>query len=356
LIFARREELPVTRPNSSYPALTVAWLLAFPALAQTTERPPLARTPHFAFYDDFDTNLSDALITAGDARTRHAAELFLSGADSACFKSLAPSARASWNRAVDYYQEIISPADWMARQQYLLRLDLAGFDEELTDSSARTFVAIASGFRAAAAPAYRACRWSAQSAQNRRLVDEIRALLATHEQRITTRLEQLFQNRWNGPVRADMVETAGWSGANSTGVTRGGAHILVSSRAYSGLGALEIVFHEGSHILMNRTSPVQQAMDSAAAAAGFTLPNDLWHAVMFYITGETVRGVLDASGTRGYTPLIYEIYGRSPWGAHRGSIETAWRPYLDGKRTLAEAATVFVAAVRAAARPDQDRM
>ncbi|HEX6315312.1 MAG TPA: hypothetical protein VFZ73_10660, partial [Gemmatimonadaceae bacterium] len=319
-------------------------------LAQGHERAPVATMGHFAFYDDLATNINDALIQAGDARRARRPELFQAGNDSACFSKLAPSARSAWNQAVDYYAEIISPADWLARQQYLLRVDLAGFTEEVKDSSARQFTAIARSFRDAASPAYQACRWNAQSAQNRQAIDEIRALLELHGEKITARLERLYRNRWNGPVRADLVETAGWSGANSVGVPRGGAHILVSSRSYRGLPALEIVFHEGSHILMNQTSPVQSAIDSAAVVAGVRMPDGLWHAVLFYITGETVRTVLAEAGNPSYTPLIYEIFGRSPWGAHRTAIEQSWKPYLEGKRTLSQAATEFVTAVRASLR------
>jgi hypothetical protein len=101
---------------------------------------------------------------------------------------------------------------------------------------------------------------------------------------------------------------------------------------------------------MNRSSPVRTAIASAAALAGVRMPDDLWHAVLFYITGETVRSVLAEAGTTGYTPMIYEIFGRSPWGAHRASIETAWKPYVEGKRTLPQATAEFAAAIRAAAR------
>lgn len=317
------------------------------AEAQNPERTPVVATTHFAFHNDLATNLNDALILAGDERRARRPELFQTGSDSTCFSRLPPSVRAAWNRTVDYYAEIIAPADWIARQQYLLRVDLAGFEEELKDSSATQFAAIARAFREAATPAYQACRWNTQSAQNRQAIDEIRALLVLHEQKIAARLERHFRNRWNGPIRADMVETGGWSGANSIGVPRGGAHILVSTSQYRGFPALEIVFHEGSHILMNRTSPVQTAIDSAAAVARVRMPDGLWHAVLFYITGETVRSVLVESGTTGYTPMIYEIFGRSPWGAHRSAIERAWQPYLEGKRTLSQAAAEFVTAVRA---------
>ena len=114
--------------------------------ARASERTPVVTTPHFAFYSDFDTNLNDALIAAGGARKGGKPELFHSGAEASCFGKLPDSARAGWDGAVDYYTKIISPVDWTGRQQYLLRVQLAGFDEELKDAEARQFVEIARSF------------------------------------------------------------------------------------------------------------------------------------------------------------------------------------------------------------------
>src|SRR4051812_37460398 len=142
--------------------------------AERTPRAPVVTTPHFAFYSDFDTNLNDALIAAGVARKDGKPELFHAGDEVSCFGKLPPSARAAWNGAVGYYAEIISPANWGDRQQFLIRVQLAGFDEELNDAEARQFVEIARSFRAAAAPTYRACRWASQDEANRRWIEELK--------------------------------------------------------------------------------------------------------------------------------------------------------------------------------------
>jgi hypothetical protein len=75
-------------------------------------------------------------------------------------------------------------------KQYLVRVDLAGFDEELKDAGARQFVEIAQSFRGAATPAYKSCRWAAQDEKNRRWIEELKSRLATDEQKIAPRLEQ----------------------------------------------------------------------------------------------------------------------------------------------------------------------
>jgi hypothetical protein len=327
--------------------LGLAVLLLAPraSLGREPKRTPLVTTPHFAFYSDFDTNLNDALIATGVARKGGKPELLRSGAEVSCFDKLPESARAAWHRAVDYYAEIISPAGWVDRQQYLIRVQLAGFDDELKDADARQFVEIARTFRAAATPAYTACRWAAQDEKNRRWIEELKPRLAADEQRIAARLEQLYRKRWDGlPIPVDVVETVDWSGANSIFRDPAGGHLLISN-SYQGPAALEVVFHEASHLLMGRNDPLRQALDSAAKAVDQRLPGDLWHVVLFYTTGEAVHRILDDGGKPGYTPMLYAIFDRGAWGDYRQALENTWRPYVDGERTLPEAAASLVEAL-----------
>lgn len=319
--------------------------------SQRAPRVPIATTPHFAFYSDFGTNLNDALIAAGLARKRAKPELFQDGAEAPCFGKLPPSARAAWERAVDYYAEIISPVQFGDRQQYLLRADLAGFEDDLEDPGARQFAGIARGFRTAATPAYEACRWAAQDEKNRRWIEELRTRLAAEEQKVAPRLEELYHLRWDGlPIPVDIVETVDWSGANSILRDPVSGHFLIASSNPSA-SALEIVFHEASHLLMGRDAPVKQALAQAASAAGWTLPRDLWHVVLFYTTGEAVRRILEADGQPGYTPMLYEIFERGVWAEYRQALETAWRPYVYGERPLQDVAANLVAALRTPAPP-----
>jgi hypothetical protein len=327
-------------------------LLAAPSASPgyASERKPVAATPRFVLYSDFDTNLNDALIATGLARKGGKPELFRAGAEAPCFGTLPESARAAWDRAVDYYAQIISPADWTDRRQYLIRRRLAGIDEDSKDPEARQFVEIARSFQSAAAPAYQACRWAVQDEKNRRWISELAPRLAADEQRVASRLETLYGKPWQGlPIPVDVVETVDWSGANSV---LDPGHILISSEN-RGPAGFEIVFHEASHLLMGRGAPVRQALESAASAAGFRLPADLWHVVLFYTTGEAVRAILDGHGTPGYKPALYEIFDRGTWVDYRRALESAWRPYVEGKRTLAESASSLIAELRAESRPQR---
>jgi hypothetical protein len=194
-------------------------------------------------------------------------------------------------------------------------------------------------------PAYRACRWTVQDESNRRWIDELKPRLAADEQRTAARVEQLYQKRWERlPILVDVVETVDWSGANTSWSESGQGDILISSTVH-GAAAFETLFHEASHVLMGRGDPVRQALESAARAVDFRLPNDLWHVVLFYTTGEAVRRILDERDPPGYTPMLYELFGRGTWVGYREALEKSWRPYVEGRRSLAEAAASLITAL-----------
>ena len=329
-------------------ALAVLPAAADEVAAPAAPRTPILAKPHMVFFSDFATNLNDALIAAGLAREKSQPELFSAGEEKACLDALAPSRRAGWEAAVGWYAEVVSPAGWMARPQFLLRMELVGFDSEWQeDERAREFVGIARGLRAAADPAYRACRWPAQDQANRRWIAELEPRLAVHEAVLAERIQALYRKRWPKlPLLVDVVETVDWSGANSSWSDEGQGDILVS-RTEGGTAALELVFHEASHVLMDRSDPVREALDEAAKAAGVELPGDLWHAVLFFTTGEAVRARLEESGETGYRTMLEEIQARGGWDELREALETAWRPYVAGRRTLPEAATALGAALPA---------
>lgn len=326
------------------------------SFAGAATRTPVATTPHFAFHSDLAMNLNDALMAAGEARNAGEPGLFEAGAsdpESACFEELPAAERAGWKRAVDYYAEIVSPEGSFSRERLLPRYELAGLGEAPESPEARCFVEITGGFRAAAAPAYAACRWERQDAENRRWIEELTGRLAEHEQGIAGRLETLYGTSWDAlPIPVDVVETVSWSGASTVDEPD---HILIST-GYEGRSGLEAIFHEATHLLMGIGSPIRDALKEAADRLGVTLEGrrwrDTWHSVQFYITGEVVRRALrrtpartpggSDSGEPAYSPLIYsgDIYGR-----YHELLERVWAPYVGGGRTLSVAATEYVRAL-----------
>jgi hypothetical protein len=97
---------------------------------------------------------------------------------------------------------------------------------------------------------------------------------------------------------------------------------------------------------MDRGDLPEKALESAGRAVDFRLPGDLWHVVLFYTTGEPVRRNLDEGGKPGYTPMLYGIFERGPWVGYRKALESTWRPRVDGRGTLSEAAASLIETLR----------
>jgi hypothetical protein len=301
-------------------------------------RTAVATTPHFALHSDFAFNLHDALLAAGAARRAKQPEHFQAEPHKACFDGLPAAERSAWDRAVDYYAEIIAPGDAFARNQMLPRLALLWRTSDFWSGDERRFLEIARAFREAAAPAYERCRWQAQDAVNRRWIETLVETLERHEDMIARRLNALYATSWEGlPIPVDVVETVSWAGGDSIATNPPPGHVLVSSANadyQDPAAALELVFHEASHFLTGRDTPLRNALAAAGPATDPT-QNLVWHAVLFYMTGETVRRVLAEAREPDYTPLIFAL---DIFGNVRPPIADVWPTYMSGDRSMPDAA------------------
>jgi hypothetical protein len=163
------------------------------------------------------------------------------------------------------------------------------------------------------------------------------------EAAVAARLVDVYQTPFvNFPYAVDVVETFSFEGANAIGLEPPGLHILLgrSVRSNQGSSGVEVLFHEASHFLTGRGTPLAQALAAAVAKIGTPYRGNILHGVHFYLTGEVVRRVLEGAGERGYVPVVYgeRVYPETFLDA----AANAWRPYLDGTRTLSEAADDLV--------------
>lgn len=315
---------------------------AVDAAPSSTSRAVLT-TPYFAFHSDFATNLNQALIADFIARRGGQPALFAQGSDKACFDRLSASDRDGWARAVEYYRTNQATSG----QRVLLRLEIAGIvrREAVEDPADRAILDAFARARNDATPAYRRCKWTAQDAVNRAWIARLRPLLEAHSRQLGEELPKLFQKPWSGlPFRVDVVEQV-TLGGNTATADSGQPHILVSSTNSDnqGAAALEVVFHEACHYLAQPGGPLSNALNAAATEAGVTLPPDVLHEVHFFIVGEAVRRSFERAG-QPYTPDLYRLKLFSD--GFRAAAARIWPPYIDGTRTLDEAAADLAAAVK----------
>jgi hypothetical protein len=63
---------------------------------------------------------------------------------------------------------------------------------------------------------------------------------------------------------------------------------------------------------------------------------NLWHAILFYTSGELTRRALARRGVSDYQPNVLGMYSRG-FGGFKQPLETHWQAYLDGKLSREEA-------------------
>jgi hypothetical protein len=302
----------------------LAWLLSgVTASACASSPPPEERAPApgaiatlFEFHSGFWDGLHHQLHDAATARSP---------------SGPSPSTAPAWTEAVAYYHRrfgatggagLWSDDDTIAIHRRLSGLDSAphvvGLDPEL------------SSVLESAAVEARAW-WPEQDRANRAWIAAVEPALQRHGDALRSALAQVYQVEWPaGPIRVDVTPFAGPFGAYTVGDP---PHIAISSRdrSYAGDASLEMIFHEASHVLIE---PVQARIAAAVTRSGRAVPGDLWHALLFYTTGELVQRRLGPA----YVPYATRNgLWRGRWQGLDAALRRAWHPYLEGKVDLERA-------------------
>jgi hypothetical protein len=218
-----------------------------------------------------------------------------------------------------------------------------------------------------AAPVYRARWWPEHDRANRSWIASVAPLVRQFGGGLARQLSTTYRAEWpTGRLRVDVVFYGGPYGAYTS---LDPVHLTISSsdERNQGPAALEVLFHEASHSL---AAAVRDAIVRECRARGKPIPRDLWHALLFYTTGEIVKRTLSApdasarpatrrepggagpaeaaarGGAGPYTPYAYRygLYARG-WNNYQRVLERYWQPYLDGKVEFETALARLVSAL-----------
>ena len=317
-------------------AKAIAVVLMLLTLSGLPGHPLRAAESQFRFQDNFWVNLHH-FVRAEARRRAFKAPLVIPAS------ALSEAEQAAWSSGVDAYAD-------------LAKLDLL-FDERLV----RINNALASQGEAAtlpeglvepgvlaalnrAAPVYRAHLWPEHRRLNEEWIAATRPLVEQHAQALTRALADAYHVKWpTEPILVDASCEAGPVGAYTTGGPPGtAAHTVIApSQVHDPDAAFEIVFHEASHSVGLQ---ITQHVNAEAARQGVKPLPDLWHAILFYTTGELVKRELHKEKDASYKPYAYRfgVYERG-WQPLRDGLERDWQPYLDGKVDFSHALAKLVA-------------
>ena len=266
-------------------------------------------------------------------------------------------ASPAWQAALDYYRKNMAHRDLLFDQGMVLIGNRLAEVETCPDLSGRTITSCTSGLQPnliaaleGAAPIYRSRWWPEHDRLNREWIDGDAPLVRHIGLPLAQELSGVYEKPWQRePIRVDVVIYAGPFGAYTS---LDPTHITVASGdpRNDGLAGFEILFHEASHAL---AVPVQDAIAEDCRQRDIPIPRDLWHALLFYTTGEMVRraaaeGKLQLPGAEtkaaSYTPYAYRnnLYSRG-WEDYLRLLEAYWQPYLDGRTDFEHAIRAVVA-------------
>ncbi len=358
--------------------LTVALLAPAAAMAQQSSS-AYGPLPVFEFHSGFWVNLHHVLYYEAKQRgATPAAAQKTNSAPQIKLKTMKDSTtplsaveRQAWDNSVQYYAANFVNKDLLFNTDLILIKNQLGDFEDCDELSGTRKKTCDAGLPAkltqvleSAAPVYRAHLWSDQDRANRRWVARVAPLVEEQGVGISQRLADIYQTKW--PKAKIRVDVCGYANPTGAYTTLDPLRVTISSTDPRNQDdeAFEVLFHEASHGI---AEPVQSAIIRECRQRDKAIPRDLWHALIFYTTGEVIRPLLtpaenappdteDAvkpninrpppSRKETYTPYAVRegLYERG-WKDYLQLLTRFWQPYLDNKSTFDDAIARMVSAL-----------
>jgi hypothetical protein len=335
--------------------------LFFAPLSSAQEETPAAPLPVYEFHSGFWLNLHHTLYRIARSQRSANSAAIPAAPNSSGISNLSPAEQRIWSAAIAFYSKTYADQDLTVSLEMILIKnqlgdfetceDLAGFKKKSCDAGlpAKLTEALDS-----AAPIYRARLWKDHDRANRRWIAAVAPLVRRNGLDLSHRLAEIYQTNWpKERIRVDITSYASSTGAYTT---LDPLRVTVSSADPRNQGpeALEVLFHEASHGI---SDSVQEAIFRECRQREKPIPRDLWHALLFYTTGEVIRPLIltsadtnspSSSGpsSSGYVPYAVRegLYKRG-WENYLRLLTQYWQPYLDGSVTFDDAIAHMVSAL-----------
>lgn len=324
----------------------------FAPVAGSQEVPPIP-LPVFEFHSGFWLNLHHTLYR--QARLQRSSSAAATGNASQSISNLSPAEQRAWSTAVAFYTKTYADKDLTVSLEMILIKNQLGDFETCEDLTGVKRTSCDAGLPAkltealvTAAPVYRSHLWPEHDRANRRWIAAVAPLVRRNGVDLSHRLAEIYQTNWpKDRIRVDVTSYASSTGAYTT---LDPLRVTVSSSDLRNQGAegFEVLFHEASHGISDL---VQDSIYRECRQREIPIPRDLWHALLFYTTGEVIRPLdLDGSGpgnpSAGYVPYAVRegLYKRG-WENYLRVLSQYWQPYLDGRVSFDDAIAHTVSAL-----------
>lgn len=277
----------------------------------------------------------------------------------------------AWDEAVAYYAANYADRDLAFSTELILLKNQLGDFEGCDELSGATEKICDAGLPPnltrvleAAGAVYRAHLWPEHDRANRKWIALVAPLVREQGLGLAQRLADIYQTNWpSEKIRVDVTVFANSGGAYTTLEP---LRVVIASTdpRNQGRAALELLFHEASHQI---AQTVEQAIVRECRQRRKPIPRDLWHALLFYTTGEVIKSVVSAEsaakpvgpvspvGADGhdrpdsngeYIPYaVREGLYQHGWSGYYKMLTRFWEPYLKGHATFDDAIAHMVSAL-----------
>jgi hypothetical protein len=245
--------------------------------------------------------------------------------------ALADADLARWKAAVESYRA------FLGMRSPIVDAELKSLNAALSATSSATLPdTIPKTARDAlekSMPLYRA-QWETDDRANRFWISVAEPLLASAGEELAEAHTKAYGVAFPTHIRVDVC-SFGWEFGSYTVGEGDSAHVVIASTVAGnqGFASLEMLMHEPSHAIVAPASGAIGAdLARISAELGIRPDSYLWHAILFYTSGELTRRALASRGVPDYRPVILGMYERG-FRDFRQALETHWQAYLDGKLT-----------------------
>lgn len=338
--------------------------LFFPFACSAQEESQSSPLPVFEFHSGFWLNLHHTLYR--QARLQRSSNAGANAvAASPSLGNLTPAEQRLWNSALAFYAKTYADKDLtVSLEMILIKNQLGDFEtcEDLAGLKKKTCDAGLPGKLTetldSVASIYRSHLWPEHDRANRRWISSVAPLVRRNGLELSHRLAEIYQTPWpKERIRVDVTSYASSTGAY-TSLDPLRVTVCATDARNQGQEALEVLFHEASHGIAD---VVQDAIFRECRQRDKPIPRDLWHALLFYTTGELIRPIVvdvaqsspgssglnsSGAGSSGYVPYAVRegLYKRG-WENYLRILTQYWQPYLDGRVEFSDAVAHMVSAL-----------
>jgi hypothetical protein len=320
--------------------------------------------PVFEFHSSFWVNLHHFLYHEARSRLAAKAAAVPPGKQSGPAMKVAPGAQVTlsaaeqevWDDAVAFYMQNEANKDMQINIDLILLKDQLGDFEDCDELTGKKKTTCDAGLPGrigqvleSVAPVYRVHWWRDQDRSNRRWVARVAPLVREQGVGLSQRLAEIYQTKW--PKEKIRVDICGYANDAGAYTSLDPLRVTIASMDARNQGpvALEVLFHEASHGI---AGPVETAIERECRQRDKPVPRDLWHALIYYTTGEVLRPVIregdeptpenEAAGTTKPKPYVVpyplrDNLSQRGWQEYLRILTIYWQPYLDGRVTFEDA-------------------